>query len=89
MDFLITTGRYVLFLKSVFSRFECRHIYFSKTIIEINQLGMSSIGFVSFISLFVGAVVTLQVAYNFDNPLFFMFLRISLSTFSIFLSSIF
>ena len=69
MDFLITTGRYVLFLKSVFSRFESRHIYVSKTIIEINQLGMSSIGFVSFISLFVGAVVTLQVAYNMENPL--------------------
>ena len=69
MDFLIATGRYVLFLKSVFSRFESRHIYVSKTIIEINQLGMSSIGFVSFISLFVGAVVTLQVAYNMENPL--------------------
>tara|TARA_B100000902_G_scaffold317490_1_gene309112 strand:- start:2028 stop:2768 length:741 start_codon:yes stop_codon:yes gene_type:complete len=69
MDFLITAGRYVLFLKSVFSRFESRHIYVSKTIIEINQLGMSSIGFVSFISLFVGAVVTLQVAYNLENPL--------------------
>jgi phospholipid/cholesterol/gamma-HCH transport system permease protein len=30
---------------------------------------MSSIGFVSFISIFVGAVVTLQVAYNMENPL--------------------
>ena len=30
---------------------------------------MSSIGFVAFISIFVGAVVTLQVAYNMENPL--------------------
>ena len=40
-----------------------------KILDEINDLGMSSIGFVSFISVFVGAVVTLQVAYNMENPL--------------------
>ena len=33
------------------------------------SLGVSSIGFVAFISLFVGAVVTLQIAYNLENPL--------------------
>ena len=69
MDFLITTGRYILFLKSIFSRFEKRRVYIPKIIHEINELGMSSIGFVSFISVFVGAVVTLQVAYNLENPL--------------------
>jgi len=69
MEFLIITGRYVLFLKSIFFRVENRRVYFSKILHEINDLGMSSIGFVSFISIFVGAVVTLQVAYNLENPL--------------------
>ena len=69
MHFLITTGQYILFLKKIFSRFERRRVYFPKIIHEINELGMSSIAFVAFISVFVGAVVTLQVAYNMENPL--------------------
>ena len=69
MYFLITTGQYILFLKKIFSRFEKKRVYLPKIMHEINELGMSSIGFVAFISLFVGAVVTLQVAYNMENPL--------------------
>ena len=69
MHFLIITGRYFLFLKQIFSRFESRHVYWPRTIKEVSELGMSSIGFVAFISVFVGAVVTLQVAYNMENPL--------------------
>ena len=69
MDFLTITGKYVLFLKRIFSRFERRRVYIPRIIHEINELGMSSIGFVAFISIFVGAVVTLQVAYNMENPL--------------------
>ena len=57
------------FSKKIFSRLEGRKILFPKILDEINDLGMSSIGFVSFISVFVGAVVTLQVAYNMENPL--------------------
>ncbi|MAQ31666.1 MAG: ABC transporter permease [Flavobacteriales bacterium] len=69
MDFLIAIGQYILFLKSVFFKLEKKRIYYSRIIDEINILGMSSIGFVAFISVFVGAVVTLQVAYNMENPL--------------------
>ena len=69
MYFLIITGRYFLFLKRIFSRFEKRRVYLPKIMHEINELGISSIGFVAFISIFVGAVVTLQVAYNMENPL--------------------
>ena len=69
MGFLATTGKYVLFLKRVFSRFEKRSVYFPKILEEINILGISSIGFVAFVSVFVGAVVTLQVAFNMENPL--------------------
>ncbi len=69
MYFFIVIGRYFLFLKEIFSRFENRRFYVPKILHEINVLGMSSIGFVAFISVFVGAVVTLQVAYNMESPL--------------------
>mgnify|MGYP001364063795 CR=1 FL=1 len=69
MEFLRTTGRYIIFLKKVFTRHERFRLYPSKITHEINELGMSSIGFVAFISLFVGAVVTIQVAYNLESPL--------------------
>ena len=69
MYFLTAIGQYIIFLKKIFSRLEGSKILFPKILDEINDLGMSSIGFVSFISVFVGAVVTLQVAYNMENPL--------------------
>ena len=69
MYFLTAIGQYIIFLKKIFSRLEGRKILLPKILDEINDLGMSSIGFVSFISVFVGAVVTLQVAYNMENPL--------------------
>ena len=69
MYFFIVIGRYFLFLRKIFSRFERRQFYVPKIIHEIDVLGMSSIGFVAFISVFVGAVVTLQVAYNMESPL--------------------
>jgi len=69
MYFLTVIGQYIIFLKKTFSRHEGRKILLPKILDEINDLGMSSIGFVSFISVFVGAVVTLQVAYNMENPL--------------------
>ena len=69
MYFLTAIGQYIIFLKKIFSRLEGSKILFPKILDEINELGMSSISFVSFISIFVGAVVTLQVAYNMENPL--------------------
>ena len=69
MYFLTAIGQYIIFLKKIFSRLEGRKILLPKILDEINDLGMSSIGFVSFISVFVGAVVTLQVGYNMENPL--------------------
>lgn len=69
MGFLRAIGRYVIFVQKVFTRHERLRIYPSKIINEIHDLGMTSIGFVAFISVFVGAVVTIQVAYNLESPL--------------------
>jgi phospholipid/cholesterol/gamma-HCH transport system permease protein len=38
--------------------------------VEIESLGLNSVGIVIIISIFMGGIITLQVAYNMANPLF-------------------
>ena len=61
-------GSYFLLLKQVFSKPERFRVYRQLFFREIDDLGLSSVGIVAFISFFVGAVVSLQMAYNMDNP---------------------
>ncbi|HOY73101.1 MAG TPA: ABC transporter permease [Tenuifilaceae bacterium] len=61
-------GEYFLLLKKVFSKPEKGRIYFKQTIKEMDKLGIKSIGIVTIISVFMGAVITLQTAYNMENP---------------------
>ncbi|WP_044213013.1 MlaE family ABC transporter permease, partial [Saccharicrinis fermentans] len=67
MGFLFHFGRYVMFLKRVFSRPEKYKILFKQIIKEAESLGVNSLGIVSIISVFMGAVITLQTAYNLDS----------------------
>lgn len=62
-------GRYVLFIKKVFGRPEKHSVFIKQIIREINNLGVDSLGIVLIISVFMGAVITLQTAYNIDMPL--------------------
>lgn len=62
-------GSYVLFLKKVFSKPEKSYIFFRQFFIEMEKLGLGSLGIVVIISAFMGAVITLQTAYNLENPL--------------------
>ncbi|MDI3525870.1 MAG: phospholipid/cholesterol/gamma-HCH transport system permease protein [Tenuifilum sp.] len=61
-------GEYVLLLKRVFSKPEKKRVYYRQTIKEIDKLGLQSIWIVTIISAFMGAVITLQTAYNMENP---------------------
>ncbi len=74
MNFFFHLGRYFLLLKQVFSKPEKRMIYFWRTIKEIEMLGINSIAIVIIVSIFMGAVITLQTAYNTENPLIPMYL---------------
>jgi len=67
-------GEYVLLLKKVFSKPEKRKVYYKETIKEIEKLGLQSVGIVTIISAFMGAVITLQTAYNMENPFIPMYL---------------
>ncbi|MBN1252910.1 MAG: ABC transporter permease [Bacteroidales bacterium] len=69
MKIIFHTGRYFLLLAKVFSRPEKGKIYFKLILREIENLGINSLGIVIIISVFMGAVITLQTAYNLENPL--------------------
>jgi len=70
MKFLYNLGRYFILLKRVFERPEKQSIYRRRFFDEIEKLGLNSIGIVFIISFFIGAVLTIQTAYNMTNPLF-------------------
>lgn len=60
-------GKYFIILSRVFSRPERFSIYKTQTIREIYSLGIGSLGIVSIISIFMGAVITIQTATNIDS----------------------
>jgi len=68
--FLNQVGLYVLFLKKVFSKPEKASVYYKQTMHEFVSLGLTSIGIISIVSFFMGAVITLQTAYNTENPIY-------------------
>jgi phospholipid/cholesterol/gamma-HCH transport system permease protein len=68
--FLSGFGAYWMLLGKVFSRPEKPVIYYRQTMKELVSLGLRSIGIVTIISFFMGAVITLQTAYNTENPIY-------------------
>ncbi len=67
-------GRYFILLGRVISIPEKGRIYYKQIVREIINLGINSIGIVIIISIFMGAVITLQTRYNFENPLIPLYL---------------
>jgi phospholipid/cholesterol/gamma-HCH transport system permease protein len=68
--FLSGFGSYWMLLGKVFSQPEKTRIYYKQTVKEVISLGLRSIGIVAIISFFMGAVITLQTAYNTENPIY-------------------
>jgi phospholipid/cholesterol/gamma-HCH transport system permease protein len=53
---------------NVFTKPVRRTIFFRRVVDEIEQIGVDSLWIVSIVSVFMGAVLTLQVAINFEAP---------------------
>jgi len=68
--FLSGFGSYWMLMSKVFSKPEKPSIYYRQTMKELVSLGLRSIGIVTIISFFMGAVITLQTAYNTENPIY-------------------
>ena len=66
---IIQLGKYLLLMKRVFDKPEKASIYRKQISIEMDNLGVDSLGIVVIISVFMGAVVAIQTAFNIDSPL--------------------
>lgn len=62
-------GQYLLLLKAVFRRPEKWRIYWKEIIHEMNEIGVGSLGLIGIISTFVGAVMTMQIAFQLVSDL--------------------
>ena len=62
-------GEYLLLMKKVFTKPQKKKIFFANLIQEIDKIGIDSLWIVAFISIFIGAVATIQTAFNIDSPL--------------------
>ncbi len=69
MGFVYHIGRYFLLLRHTFHLPEKSKLFFKQVVHEMNAQGVNSLGIVAVMSLFMGAVITLQTAFNIDNPL--------------------
>ncbi|MCK9616578.1 MAG: ABC transporter permease [Lentimicrobiaceae bacterium] len=56
-------------MRQVFQKPEKKRIYYKQLLVEIDHLGIDSVWIVAIISVFMGAVLTLQTAFNIDNPM--------------------
>lgn len=62
-------GRYCQFMAKVFSIPDRWSIFGKRTVTEVMKLGVGSIPLVIIISLFIGAVITIQMELNTTSPL--------------------
>lgn len=62
-------GNYFLLMLQVFRRPDKSKVFWRQLLVEFQSLGVDSLGIVAIISVFMGAVVALQTAFNIDSPL--------------------
>lgn len=69
MRLLAQIGAYFLFMRRAFSRPEKFSVFYRQIMREIDKVGINSFPIVVIVSLFVGAVITIQSNFNIENPL--------------------
>jgi phospholipid/cholesterol/gamma-HCH transport system permease protein len=69
MNIFEHVGRYAELMKEVFKKPQRWLILGKQYIKEIEKLGIDSLGIVVIISVFIGAVITMQMVLNTENPL--------------------
>ncbi len=68
MGILSHVGRFVLLMSRVFRRPEKFKVYAQQFWKEVDAIGLNSLGIVAIVSIFMGAVTTIQTAYNMESP---------------------
>ncbi|MGV0922920.1 ABC transporter permease [Empedobacter tilapiae] len=67
MKLIENLGSYFMLMGKVFSKPQKLSVFWKLTVREIYDLGVNSLGIVTFISTFMGAVVAIQMAQNFQG----------------------
>lgn len=62
-------GEYLILMFQTFKQPDKWSVFRRKLMIEFVGLGLDSFGIVAIISVFTGAIVAIETAYNIDNPL--------------------
>jgi len=62
-------GLYFIMMKKVISTPEKWSVFRKQLVLEMEKVGLNSVGIVIILSFFVGAVVSIQTAINMSNPL--------------------
>src|SRR5215216_7651861 len=69
MVILSEIGKYILMIKGMFTRPENWKMYWKEFMHQCSEIGIGSLGIVTIISFFIGAVSTIQTAYQLVSPL--------------------
>ena len=62
-------GRYILLLRLSFRKPEKFSVYWAEVMREMVSVGIGSLGIIAIISIFIGAAVTIQTAFQLISPL--------------------
>ena len=68
MNYLEHIGKYFLMLGQVFKKPQKWKVFREMLFREVEELGLKSLGIITFISFFIGGVVAIQTALNVDSP---------------------
>ena len=69
MTFLKHLGRYISMLGKMFTKPENAKVYWKEFMSQCSDIGIGSLGIVTIISVFMGAVSALQTAYQLVSPM--------------------
>jgi phospholipid/cholesterol/gamma-HCH transport system permease protein len=69
MKFFAEVGSYLKLIKGMFSKPENFKMYWREFMHQCSEIGIGSLGIVVIISIFMGAVSTVQTAYQLTSPL--------------------
>jgi len=69
MKIFTEIGSYLLLMQTVLRRPQNTKIYGKNIVFEMDNLGLDSLGIIAIISVFMGAVLTIQTAFNTDHPM--------------------
>ncbi|HET7899291.1 MAG TPA: ABC transporter permease [Flavisolibacter sp.] len=69
MNFLAELGKFIIMIKDMFSRPENWKMYWREFMHQCAEIGIGALGIVVIISVFMGAVSTVQTAYQLTSPL--------------------